>query len=67
MNEITKKFEQEQLKLSELAKLFKTTTEEVVRSLKKDGYLYVVINANPVTIINLKLAGGKSILIVDLP
>lgn len=61
MNEITKKFEQEQLKLSELAKLFKTTTEEVVRSLKEDGYLYVAVNAKPVTMINLKLAGEEYI------
>lgn len=59
MNEITKKFEQEQLKLSELAELFKTTTEIVVKSLKEDGYLYVVTNARPVTVINLKLAGEE--------
>ena len=59
MNKITEKFEQKKLRITELANLFKVTTNEVVQSLKEDGYLYVTSRAKPETIINLKLAGEE--------
>ena len=56
MNEITKKFVETQDSIYNLSKSFNVSSEEVIKQLKDDGFLYAKRGAISKLIINLKLA-----------
>lgn len=56
MNEITKKFVETQDSIYNLSKSFDVSSEEVIRQLKDDGFLYAKKGAVSKLIYNLKLA-----------